>query len=250
MYSKNCSALLILLLAGFLSPEVFAIQIPLDMHATTEGKAAPVNIGYVDMEKLFAAHPMTRRYKEEFTSEVSRRKKELSDKETQLSGYETAISTTSAEIARIGVEVDIIKKYSTAASTTTAQTFAPSTGSAVAPALSTGTAASVVPAPTTTETALQTKEAAVQQLNTLVQISREQSTALRDEISRMYKNNKEELALLERQQSEKVLTDIYHVIEKLAIEEHLSIIMDKNNILYGQMVKDVTNDVLERLQGR
>ncbi len=69
-------------------------------------------------------------------------------------------------------------------------------------------------------------------------------------IAEKFKQNKQELCDLEARQTDEVLQDIYHIIEKIAKELNLTVVLDRKDVLYGQSYQDLTEKVLERLQGR
>jgi len=64
------------------------------------------------------------------------------------------------------------------------------------------------------------------------------------------KSNKDELIKLEDTNTKAVLADIYKLLDKLAVEFNLTIVIDKNNVLYGQASQDLTDKVRERMRGR
>ena len=64
------------------------------------------------------------------------------------------------------------------------------------------------------------------------------------------KHNKQELCDLEARQTDEVLQDIYNIVEKIAKELNINVILDRKDVLYGQPYQDLTDKVIERLQGR
>jgi len=55
---------------------------------------------------------------------------------------------------------------------------------------------------------------------------------------------------LEASNTQDVLSDIYKMLEKIAVEENLTIVVDKNNVLYGQASQDLTEKLRDRMRGR
>ncbi|MDR1194863.1 MAG: OmpH family outer membrane protein, partial [Endomicrobium sp.] len=69
---------LLLLAALFLNSVSFAIEIPLS-GAVKRGKGNGIGIVFVDMEKVFASHPMTERFKEELKNFANTRKNAIEE---------------------------------------------------------------------------------------------------------------------------------------------------------------------------
>ncbi len=57
-----------------------------------------------------------------------------------------------------------------------------------------------------------------------------------------------ELAAIEKESVTSLLEKIYKVIEKISKEEDITLVIDKNYILYGPQGQDITHKVIERLK--
>ena len=81
-----------------------------------------------------------------------------------------------------------------------------------------------------------------------------QKTAIFNAKNNEYENRKKEvdkeLKEFDHNNTLKILGEIYKIIEEIAKEENISIIVDKSNILYGLSGIDLTDKVKERLQGK
>jgi Skp family chaperone for outer membrane proteins len=227
------------LLSAILHLPAVALEIPLDRTTPSAGTGGgAVQVGYVDIEKVFAEHPLTRRYRAGFSDEVNKRKKEISEIESQISALEKVIVSSTTEISLLQGEVDSMKARLAATELTS---------------LSTATVSGDVPAataPALTDPAITAKEAAIKAKEAGVESIRGEIAKKRSEIPERIRLTKADLARLEEKQSAEVLADIYYLLEKVASEEGLTIIFDKDNILFGQSAKDVTQKVIDRLQGR
>jgi len=64
------------------------------------------------------------------------------------------------------------------------------------------------------------------------------------------KATKEDIIKLEADNTKAVLNDIYKMLEKIAVEDNLTIVIDKNNVLYGRASQDLTDKLRDRMRGR
>jgi len=75
-------------------------------------------------------------------------------------------------------------------------------------------------------------------------------TKKKEELETAKKKTKDDIVKLEASNTKAVLSDIYKMLEKIAVEENLTIVVDKNNVLYGQASQDLTDKLRERMRGR
>ena len=230
---------------------VRAVEIPLDGRIGTSAEGGgTASIGYVDIEKIFAEHPMTARVQAEFQAEVEQRKKEISDLERSVADLQRIIVSSTTEVARMRTELETLKTKGLAPATTVQVPLLP--GMEVSS--STQQAASAAPQQKQSsadmnalvaakEQEIKEKEAGIDALN-------QESAKKKEEIKQQTKQIKEDLVSLEEKKTITVLNDLYRVLERIATEESITIIIDKNDVLYGQPGQDLTQKVRERLQGR
>jgi len=224
-----------------------AMEIPLDgrTRAAESGTPAAENFAYLDIERIFAEHPMTARFKEEFQRELDKRKSELGTMENEVAALQNIVISTGTEITKARIQIELLKNMSlpgTPAVTGSTDTFSTTPGTGTI-ATSTDTSRQPVADIAVLENELREKEAGIETI-------KQEITKKQEAIAQKIKQNKEELLSLEEKQTQKVLSDIYHLLDVIAKEEHLSIIIDKNNVLYGQAGQDITEKISERLQGR
>jgi len=229
-----------------------AMEIPLDGRAqsTENGAAAAENFAYIDIERIFAEHPMTARFKEEFQHELDKRKTELQIMENEIAAQQRIVVSTGTEITKTRIQIELLKNMSlpapavTASTDTATSTLQPSSAPAVQNIVTPSTTPAQIPADIAAlENELREKEAGLETIKQGI-------TKKQEAVAQKIKQNKEELLSIEEKQTQKVLSDIYHLLDIIAKEERLSIIIDKNNVLYGQAGQDITEKVSERLQGR
>jgi Skp family chaperone for outer membrane proteins len=167
-------------------------------------------VGFVDIEKIFQEFPETQRAKAEYMSSIEKKRIALLDKEL--------------EIKSIKDRIDSLKK-----------TLEPETGSAAtAPAKSTGTVdSSGAPA-----------EGAAAALVLRQQELDEKEKGLETERLKI----EQELVDEERHRSQAILGHIYVVLQELAEEAQVSVVVDKSSILYGTAQVDLTAKLRERLR--
>src|SRR3989339_1620149 len=110
-----------------------AMEIPLDGRAqsTENGAAAAENFAYLDIERIFAEHPMTARFKEEFQRELDKRKSELGTMENEVAALQNIVISTGTEITKARIQIELLKNMSlpgTPAVTGSTDTFSTTPG--------------------------------------------------------------------------------------------------------------------------
>jgi Skp family chaperone for outer membrane proteins len=235
----------------FVCGSAAAIEIPLGtVRPAPEGAAAPEQSGaiaYVNVDKVFAEHPMTKRLKNEFLAEVEKRRKEIDDMQNAINEEQRVILSSATQVTQAKAQLQQLRsKTGAAASPTepvTAPLPAPTTGtaeSAVAPAADSADAAALVSA----------KESEIRDKEAGIELMKQNVDKMKQYMEARLQTSKQDLQALEEKNTDDVLADIYHLLEKVARDENVTLILNKDDILYGQSVKDLTPKVLERLQGR
>jgi Skp family chaperone for outer membrane proteins len=221
----------------------FSVEIPLDKHpeaVTNTTQQGSANIGYVDIDKVFAEHPMTKRLKDEFCITADKKKSELRSIQMEIGRLEQIIVSSTTIVNRSKEEILILKNA----------------GSKIAPPVvqSTSTSRQVIQSTASAKPLslqeMAEKERSIPEMEKGIEELRKKIEAKKLEVPKMLESEKECLTKLEEDQTNSVLADIYSVLEKVAEEEDVTIIIDKNQLLYGKSVRDLTEKVLDRLRGR
>jgi len=250
---------------AFAAVRCSAVEIPLD-RSVVSGNKETTAIGYVDIEKIFAEHPLKKRLQEEYVTEVDKRKSEIAQMDAVVRGLEKVVVSSATEVARAKLELDILKSMcprqepsatSALIQGTTESIMGQDISSAafrepaIAAALPRGTTQSAAVTPQGPDPAvIRAKEAAIREKEAAIDIIKKDIDTKRDEMSRKIRQNKADLALMEEKRTASVLADMYKILQKVAADENVTIIIDKNDVLYGQASQDMTDRVRERLQGR
>jgi len=257
-FKKHFIVFVILLFCASMS---FALTINVDGQAQVSDNSKDTDksssislpkIAYVDMEKAFAEHPLSSRSKEEFTVEVEKRKDELLAMENELLKLQSNLTAKEAEIKDaedkmnlLSTELPVIESTFSFASTIKSTSTISSLSSIRA---STSTASSLSSDKMTELLKSTNDEMKIKQGEyNAISIDIEKKRA---EIADKNKKNKDELCTLEECKSAEVLKDIFQIINKVAQDEGISMIIDKNDVLFAQPYQDITDKVLDRMRGR
>jgi len=229
-----------------------AVEIPLNGGVISPGggtkgesKNSSAGIAYLDIEMIFNEHPMTARLKGEFEAEVAKRKKELSDMEGSIKYLQGVILSSTTEINKLKTEIDQVNNAIKEKNKPPQTILLPGT-----------TTLFVVPAAVSTSTVkadpaiIDADEKTIKDKEAGIELIKADILKKQQEIVKKNKTNKEELIKLEDTNTKAVLSDIYKVIETLALEYNLTIVVDKNNVLYGQASQDLTDKLRDRMRGR
>ena len=165
-------------------------------------------VGYVDMEKIFQEFPETQRAKVEYFEDIEKKRLALLDKEL--------------EIKNLKDRIDAIKK-----------SIEIGTGSSSL-GVSSGTASA---AAATAQDAAATLVLRQQELD-------EKEKSMETERLKI----EQDLVDEERHRSQAILGRIYVVLQELAEEAQVSVVVDKSSILYGTAQVDLTEKLRERLR--
>ncbi|MBN1823976.1 MAG: OmpH family outer membrane protein [Endomicrobiales bacterium] len=232
------------------SAYVHGFEIPVDgVYGGSKSESGGGAIGYVDIEKIFREHPMTERLKKKFISEIENKRKEIADMEAVMCAMQDVYISTSTEIKGLENDVATLKNILEEEKAGPKMMLLPGTTEYVemkkTPAqIAASTPTAVIPG------LIAEKEKTIMAKKTDLEMMKKEVEDKRSEIDARVRQNKEELMLLEERQTGEILKDINEILEKLAEEEGITVILDKNNLLYGKTVKDLTDDVRERIRGR
>ena len=198
-------------------------------------------IAYVDMEKAFTEHPLSSRAKEDFTVEVEKRKNELLGMENDLLKLESDLKAKETEIKDMQGKIDLLKTEPSVAVNTSTSSLSSSTAKiSTTSVLSSDKMNDLLKS---TDDDVKTK----QEEYKAISLNIEKKKA---EIADKNKKNKDELCALEECKSAEVLKDIFLIVNKIAQEEGIEMIIDKNDVLFAQPYQDITEKVLDRMRGR
>jgi len=237
---------------------IFSIEIPIE-ESVINNNLKGANIAFVDIDAIFAQHPMTKRLKEEFQADAKKRKDEIKRLESEVISSEGIIISSHTQIDALKWQLEILT--STRAVTPSIVTISSNTAlPGIIASTSTVNTSSVQISSPTAQFTVQASTLPVRSTDEIIREIKDKETEiekLKQETNKkkglVYKltiQHKEDLKKLEEAQTTKVLADIYHILEKIAQEDNLTIIVDKNNVLYGLPAQDVTNKVIDMLRGR
>jgi Skp family chaperone for outer membrane proteins len=242
-------------------------------------------MGYVDIERVFQEHPMTKRMKEDFLNQAESRRKNIADIQANINSMKALVVSSSTIISRLKDEIEkqknqpppqqlqqatSVSTYTVTASTSVllhlpglagnlaSATTSPATTPAAkpvvaAPAVSSGTPSVALSTSTNSQSVTLTVEEKQKLIKDMedgiVKIKQDIDTKTND-LCKFVDVKKKELDKIEADNTDAVMKDIYSVLDSIAKEEDISIIVDKSQILYGQSVKNLTDKVLDRMRGR
>ncbi|MFH1368273.1 MAG: OmpH family outer membrane protein [Elusimicrobiota bacterium] len=236
----------ILLCSLLTARPAYPVEISLD-NFKVDGNKTSSSIGYADMEKVFESHPLTKRLQAEFNTEAEKRKKDIDAARQEITATENIVKSSSTAILQLKIELDALKTNFAAQQAMPPQPepVMLSTEAAAPVAVSTETAK-----PALDQAMITQKEVEIKEKEAGIDKMKKDIEKKNIELMRLIDKSKKELGELEEKHTGAVLSDLYSILEKITIEENLSMIVDKGNILYGHSAQDYTDKVLERLRGR
>lgn len=277
--SKKSFFALVALVAFFAFFVVAAFGIELELQ---ENRGERGTVGFVDMDRVFQEFPETQKAKAALDAEVKSRKEALRQKKAELKKLkgeledlktekgellEALARLQAGEAAKAAAEATAVSTQPVAASTAAAvetSTAAPWVGLpgiSLEPAArvtsSTGTiavstgAASTPPVSISSPAASQISisSAVLAQLEQKIEAKSSEIQSKDKALAEFQKKAQKELLDMENRKVQIVLGKIYQVVQELAREEGVSVIVDKNSILFGQSAVDLTDKLLKRLKG-
>lgn len=223
----------------------FAVEISLD-NFKVEGTKSSSAIGYVDIETVFKAHPLAKRLLDEFNTEADKRSKEIDESRKGISDMQAAVISSGTLIIQAKIEMDSLKlNYAAQQSQPPAPVIISTDTADAVPVVSTETAKPLIDQAmiTAKETELKSKESDIERM-------KQEIEKKKLDLSKLIAKHKKELADLEEKNTNAVLADLYAILEKVTIEDDLSMIVDKSDVLFGHPAQNYTDKVIERLRGR
>jgi len=199
-------------------------------------------IGCVDMNRLLDQYPDAKRMKDELSTNLNIRKDNIKLFESQISSAETEIENMEGQLQKYNEKQKNTQLQAAAPATTTVRQ---STGTI---AVSTGIASTIVPgapvvsaaaspqvsSPTITAADITAKKAALQKQE--------------NEFDKYKAETKKEEKDLNNKVRKNILGKIYDAIRAVANEEGITVLVDSNNLIYGEDAEDITDKVLKKLK--
>jgi Skp family chaperone for outer membrane proteins len=239
---KSINSRIAVVLSTLLLPAViFGVDISLD-NFVVQGNKSSSAMGYVDIEKVFANHPLTKRLQDEFNAEVEKKKAAVGEQQKTIEDAKQVVKSSSTLIMQMKVELEQMRQN---LNSPVSQQPLPAADTMTPVAVSTAAAAPVIDAAMVAakERDVKAGEAEIENMKVLITKREKDLCDYTDQCKR-------EITDMESKQTNTVLQDIYGILEKITVDNNLSMIVDKSNVLYGQPGQDYTDKVLERLQGR
>lgn len=235
---------LLLFLIMFVIPMVYSygIRIPLEGGTATHGAAeGTMRIGVVDIEMIFREFPETKRGQKELENELKKAQEQIEVKKKEIEELQKEIDEMDAVEEKTGNLPGM--KLSRDA-----------TGQAgVDVSTSTGAALDVEARESGQEFLKDKKDTKKKEdqkgFEKLYKSKKELLQKKKDELGKFIKESEANLLAMEERRSREILEKLYRVLEKIAREESLDVILDKNYVLYGQPAIDVTEKLKKRLAG-
>ncbi|HRY29781.1 MAG TPA: OmpH family outer membrane protein [Elusimicrobiota bacterium] len=227
--------LIALPLLGFiaLSSHVSALEIPLGRGGSGGGST----VGYVDMEAVFQEYPETQKAKEEYYRELADKRAVLADREKELADLKEQLSILRATLkemqagmaqAAAAASTETVTENSEETSTDTAAGEPPAKSLAMDLGISSGSITAV------NETLVQREKALAEKETGLEEARRQAVQSLKE---------------FEERRSLQIFGKLYSALVQLAEEQGISLVVDKNSILYGQNAMDLTEKLRRRVRG-
>ncbi len=234
-------------LIPFLVRGAGALEIPLKSSA-----GGGISVGYVDMETVFQEYPETKKAKNEYYTELAKRRDDLAKKEQTLTALRQQIAVLQGTLMESGSPaVPAAPPVPPAAVPPDPMTI---------PSLSSLTAgpdgnsalnlSPPDPAAQGQETApLSVSSASVAAANASVLDRRRDLVQKEQELEQARIDAAKAVKDLEETRSLQILGKLYNAMVQLAEENNISLIVDKSSILYGQQAIDLTDKLSRRIRG-
>lgn len=196
----------------------FGIDLQVDSPIVRTG-----GVGVVDMEKVYREYPETQKLKQEFFQKTLEKKKELQALEMEIEKIKFEIKELENKKSQLQTQADTIAQ--TIVSTETAFT--------------TQTTSQFEQISITPET--------LSEIDSQIQQKKKELNIKEEELKTKSDITTKELQLLEEEKNKKIIGRIYKILKEIAQENNLSLIVDKNYILYGTPSVDLTKELQQRL---
>ncbi|MFH1379266.1 MAG: OmpH family outer membrane protein [bacterium] len=219
----------------------YGLSIPLEGGAgTSQSPAGSMRIGMVDMELIFREFPETRRGQQ--------------DLEKEISNAQVKINTKQQEIDALQKEVDEMQSVENETGQLPGMMQPGSQTDEFEVDSSTDTI-EITDINNEEETVQNSKnenksnDGDEQDFKKLLAGKTEEIIKLTDELEKFRKDSEVNLLQFEERKSREILEKLYRILEQIAQEEKLDIILDKNYVLYGRPAVDLTGRLKGRLAG-
>lgn len=204
-----------LLLTTLLLSSIYSIEIPIG--GETGGLGTP-NIGFVDMDKVFQSYSKVELAKKEYEEKKLEKEEELKLKEKEIKELEVEIEKLKEEIfnQQMVETTELLPKTTVGVQISTQEV---------------------------TSAELTTKEMQLKEKTDLLSQKQEEYELSKAEVEKFLKE-------FEESKTFSIMGDLYVIIEELAKEENIAVVVEKSSILYGLPNIDLTNKVIDRLRGK
>lgn len=239
------------LLAVFLQPSALrAVEVSLE-----ENRAERGNIGFVDMQKLFKLFPETQKAKQNFEDVLRQAEEQVNLRKAELIGLR-------AEISRLKMEKELVEKITPPAPKKTEKKKEepkpePQAASTTTVAGSTATAAAEGPqmlqlpgmsAETSTPVTQPRIHSTLEEFEHKIAEKQKTLETKEKEFKTYQAQVEKNLLELESRRTEILLGKIYGVVQDVARQEGVSVVVDKSQILFGHKAVDLTDKVVAKLK--
>jgi Skp family chaperone for outer membrane proteins len=203
-------------------------------------------VGYVNLDKIFNEYPGAESAKKEVESKKEVLKKNIEDKKNNINSLQTDYDVTVSSISYYKT-VQIKEKNEKANQVEGLQTFLLETVKT-----DTSTVENVISTTTikSTETVQPNidYEKIISELDNKKTKLEKQIKDEKDKLDTFTADREKEIKELEDKYSYNILGEIYDVILAVAMEQGCSVVIDKNNVLYGNEINDLTPLVIKRIK--
>ncbi len=220
----------------------YSVEIPIEGSS-----GGAVSIACVDMEKLFKEYPKVEQSKKEYETLKKEKQTELEEKEIEIKNIQEEIKNIEKEIENIKESIHKISESEIVQPieiSTAPVEILISTDTEIL--ISTETFSETITTSTFTvskTTDIATLEIQLQEKKNIIEEKNKEYKELEEKI-------KKELKEFETSKTMAIMADLYKIIKELAEEENISIVVEKQNILYGLPNTDITDKVIDRLRGK
>jgi Skp family chaperone for outer membrane proteins len=264
------------LLLFFLQP-IFSLEL-------TSKDVTVIRVGIVDMEKILANYNFAKKLEEDFQNFKTAKQSSLTDIEKELDDLVRKKISLRAEIDQLQMQLEQLEKTKQQLNISTVTEVSVSTISVISNVVGENISSTTITSTTTSTTSSASSDVTI---TTATEISRTQNFSLPpfqttdytnydenisqlkstilakkkdfDEITKSVEMKKEQLQNKKQFVEEEILqykdkieaeiyANLYNVIEKVAKQEKLNIVIEKSGILYGEPAIDITDKVLKILK--
>ncbi len=221
--------LLILLKVNF----IFGLEIPTQ-------DITVIRVGVVDMNKIISEYPEAQKQQQEIElfkqnklSEVANIEKEIDDLIKQKISLMTEIGQLKSQITQISITKST-EVVSTEASISSGEILNTQVSTLTVSALSSPEIEQI-------NSTIRTKESNLKQIEESLNTKRQQMQTKKEEIEN-------EVQKMKDKAEANIYAELYKIIQKIAKQRGLNIVVEKSGILYGDTSIDITQEVIRKLK--